>query len=94
VIATVGADEAATLAALQFLLHDLGWVFIVAAGAFDGLEVGHLAFEPVGDDLGEDPPAPAEGTDGVVSLEDGVADESGFVGETVENLGQMLINAE
>ncbi len=94
VLFTVGADETLIVGLAPLSLGYLCRVGEMAAGAHDGLEVGRMGLEPVGEELRKHAPAPAKRADGMKPLKNGVADKRGLVGDIVQDLGQMLIDTE
>jgi len=94
VLETVLADVVLLVARGHIIGEYLEWVAIVTALALDGLGFGHVRLQPVGNGPRQDAPSLTERALGMETPEDGFADEGRFIGQVVEDLGQMVIDAE
>ena len=71
-----------------------GWVAIMAALALERFKVRQMRVEPVGNGAGQYTSALAERALGMESPKNRIADERGLVRQAVQDVGQVVVDAE
>src|SRR5262245_43425988 len=93
VIATMRANESGFLSGRIFR-EKLCRILIMTAGTLNGVVIRKAGAQPIQNDLRQNAFSPTERTGRIEPPQNRIPDEGRFVGEAVEHLSQVLVNAE